>query len=81
MLGKWAQGLAWGGDFVCHAAWTPPPLGIVMECGVYLRWIFEQHWVIYIYIYIYIRERRREREKEKERERMCAFVSEQVESF
>ena len=24
VLGNWAQGLAWGGDLVCHAAWTPP---------------------------------------------------------
>ena len=24
VLGNWAQGLAWGGDLVCHADWTPP---------------------------------------------------------
>ena len=32
VLGNWAQGLAWGGDLVCHAAWAPR--GIIMECRV-----------------------------------------------
>ena len=32
VLSNWAQRLAWGGDLVCHAAWTPRV--IIMECRV-----------------------------------------------